>query len=242
MKTGSIYIIKNNINDKVYIGQTTMTVRERFMCHMKPSTAKQREGYKLYNAVLKYGKDNFYYEILEELIPLDKINDKEIYYIKEYNSYNKGYNSTPGGDGRIFNKLNNEEEILELAKSGMKEIDIAEKYNVNPVTINRLLHRLDFSYYSNITKEQLKKLIDTGMSNQEIADELKLCKKHISRLRVQYGLSAYNKRSDVNKDFDYINFIKDFESGMKKELLCKKYDITRTTAYRYYKNYSECRD
>lgn len=45
MRTGSIYIIKNDINEKVYVGQTTMTVHERFMTHMKPSTTKQRSGY-----------------------------------------------------------------------------------------------------------------------------------------------------------------------------------------------------
>ena len=59
MRTGSIYIIKNNINEKVYIGQTTMTVHERFMMHMKPSTTKQRSGYKLYMAVKKYGKEHY---------------------------------------------------------------------------------------------------------------------------------------------------------------------------------------
>ena len=51
MKVGSIYIIKNKINDKVYIGQTTMTVHERFMVHLKPSTQKIRRNYKLYNAI-----------------------------------------------------------------------------------------------------------------------------------------------------------------------------------------------
>lgn len=55
MRTGSIYIIKNTVNDKVYIGQTTMTVHERFMVHMKPSTAKLKRNCKLYNAVTKYG-------------------------------------------------------------------------------------------------------------------------------------------------------------------------------------------
>jgi len=40
MRTGSIYIIKNTINDKVYIGQTTMTVHERFMSHKKPCVLK----------------------------------------------------------------------------------------------------------------------------------------------------------------------------------------------------------
>lgn len=58
-QTGSIYIIRNKINDKVYIGQTTMTVHERFMYHLKPSVHKKRGTYKIYNAMAKYGKKIF---------------------------------------------------------------------------------------------------------------------------------------------------------------------------------------
>lgn len=56
----SIYIIKNTINNKVYIGQTSQSVDERFREHMKPSTIKKRGNYKIYNAIEKYGKENFY--------------------------------------------------------------------------------------------------------------------------------------------------------------------------------------
>lgn len=72
VRTGSIYIIKNTVNDKVYIGQTTTTVHERFMAHMKPSTSKMRHTYKLYNAILKYGADKFYVETLLENIPISE--------------------------------------------------------------------------------------------------------------------------------------------------------------------------
>ena len=79
MKIGSIYIIKNYINDKVYIGQTTMTVRERFMTHMKPSICKRTPTRKLYNAINKYGRENFYYEILEENVPLKYLMKKKFF-------------------------------------------------------------------------------------------------------------------------------------------------------------------
>ena len=59
MKTGTIYIIKNKINDKVYIGQTTSDIKTRFNCHCKKSTINNRH-YKIYNAMKKYGKENFY--------------------------------------------------------------------------------------------------------------------------------------------------------------------------------------
>ena len=40
MKTGIIYIIKNRLNDKVYIGQTTTDIKTRFNQHCKNSTLK----------------------------------------------------------------------------------------------------------------------------------------------------------------------------------------------------------
>lgn len=67
MRKYSIYIIKNKINSKVYIGQTCQSPHERFMQHMKPSVCKQRGTYKIYNAINKYGKENFYYEVLEKI-------------------------------------------------------------------------------------------------------------------------------------------------------------------------------
>ena len=112
MKTGQIYIIKNKINNKVYIGQTTTNYKTRFIQHCKPSCVRTRH-YKLYNAIKKYGKDNFYIELLETNIPIDKLNEKEISYIEEYNSFNKGYNATKGGDGRTINKQYDEEKHLE---------------------------------------------------------------------------------------------------------------------------------
>ena len=149
MKVGSIYIIKNKINDKVYIGQTTMTVHERFMVHLKPSTQKIRRNYKLYNAISKYGRKNFYVETLENNVPINELNEREIYYIALYNSYYNGYNSTKGGDGRIINKIENEDILLSLAKSGIVAEDIAKHLNVNKATVFRTLHKLGFYYHAN---------------------------------------------------------------------------------------------
>lgn len=68
MRTGSIYIIKNTVNPKVYIGQTTMSVKERFAAHKKPVTRKKRSSYKLYNAMNKYSVENFYVETLKKIL------------------------------------------------------------------------------------------------------------------------------------------------------------------------------
>ena len=90
---GSIYIIRNTINDKVYIGQTVQSLATRFLNH---KMASRTEDTKFYRAIRKYGEDNFYIELLETVDYKD-LNDREKYWIKYYNSYYNGYNSTLGG-------------------------------------------------------------------------------------------------------------------------------------------------
>ena len=41
----------------------------------------------IHKAILKYGKENFTLEVIEE-IDSTKLNDREKYWIKYYNSYN----------------------------------------------------------------------------------------------------------------------------------------------------------
>lgn len=159
MKTGLIYIIKNDVNNKVYIGQTTTDIHTRFNQHCKKSTIKNRH-YKLYNAIKKYGKNHFYCEILESNVPISQLNNKEIYYIEQYDSYYKGYNSTKGGDGRTINKHYEEKQIIEMYKNGKSLNEIAKLYNVSSATISRCLKKLnihtrhDGNKYESFNKDQ----------------------------------------------------------------------------------------
>ena len=96
-----IYIIKNKINDLVYIGQS-IDIQRRWSIHWglgKKDANPNRLEYnnQIHTAMRKLGRENFYMEILEEC-PKEKLNEKEIYWIKFYNSYKKGYNGTEGGE------------------------------------------------------------------------------------------------------------------------------------------------
>ena len=88
---GYIYIIKNNFNDKVYIGQTTKTIKERYKQH-----TLSKDNSAIHKSMRKHGIENFYVLEIEEC-PNEKLNEREIYWIKYYNSYNVGYNMTKGG-------------------------------------------------------------------------------------------------------------------------------------------------
>ena len=80
-----------------YIGQTVRTIEER--AGKDGSRYLKDSNTKFANAIKKWGWDAFECEILEEGIQTqEKLNEAEIKYIAEYDSYNNGYNSTIGGE------------------------------------------------------------------------------------------------------------------------------------------------
>ena len=92
-----IYQIINDINDKVYIGKTQRSLEERFQEHCKDAYKERIEKRPLYDAIQKYGVEHFHIELLEETT---KPEEREIFWIKEKQSYENGYNATLGGDGK----------------------------------------------------------------------------------------------------------------------------------------------
>jgi hypothetical protein len=47
----------------------------------------------------KYGKEHFFIELIEEC-PIEKLNEREQYWIAKKDTYHNGYNATIGGDGK----------------------------------------------------------------------------------------------------------------------------------------------
>ena len=122
---GYIYCITNLINSKRYVGKTTDTIEERFKKHCQDSKKKRCEKRPLYRAFIKYGIENFIIEELEYVEDDNQLSNKEIYWIKELETYgSKGYNASKGGDGTILYDHN---EILEFARLGYTCKQISEK-------------------------------------------------------------------------------------------------------------------
>lgn len=95
-----IYIIKNYINNKVYIGQTTKTLNERIHAY-KTEIFHSKHERPIIRAMRKYGFENFYFEILEDNIKTQKeLDEREKYYIQKYQSLcsQNGYNIELGGN------------------------------------------------------------------------------------------------------------------------------------------------
>lgn len=96
-----IYIIRNSINNKVYIGRST-DIHRRWTTHLHD--ARCGENSKIHIAMRVIGIDNFYLEVLEEC-PVEKLNEREQYYIEKYDSWHNGYNN--GNSSNFLNGENN---------------------------------------------------------------------------------------------------------------------------------------
>jgi group I intron endonuclease len=92
MGFGIIYKVTNKINGKVYIGQTVRGLHER---RRKHNYSKQVCHF--HNAIRKYGKDSFKWEVLEECDTPNELNEMEFHYIEQFNSIEEGYNMVSGG-------------------------------------------------------------------------------------------------------------------------------------------------
>lgn len=95
-----IYKITNRINNHSYIGLST-DIETRWKYHKDPYNWKREPNKVLYQAMQKYGLQNFKFEVLEEC-KVEELSQKEKYYIALYDTYNHGYNSTSGGEDNKY--------------------------------------------------------------------------------------------------------------------------------------------
>lgn len=124
LKSYCVYMHKNKINQKVYIGQTCQPPERRW---------KKGQGYKncthFYYAIQKYGWDNFEHIIIKQQLTLEQANKLEKALIKKYDAINNGYNIRVGG----HDAPDNHREVICLNTGEIFEslADASEKYLKN---------------------------------------------------------------------------------------------------------------
>lgn len=154
MYRGIIYryfIINNKGKEVSYVGQTCSEKQRRsdFL-----NLNAQYSGNRIENARKKYGPQNFDYEVLEviECRTIEErnmqLNDKEIYYISLFDSYNNGYNNTIGGGGA--NGYEHTEEYKEWQSKKSRELA------KNPEYIRKISEGLS-SHYENNPEARIRK-------------------------------------------------------------------------------------
>lgn len=87
MNKFKVYIIRNDINNKVYIGSTINDLQYRFDGHARQNKSELDRDMK------KYGKDHFAIELIDDSASsIEELDNLENKYIVEYNAIEEGYN------------------------------------------------------------------------------------------------------------------------------------------------------
>lgn len=130
---GYIYIIKNDINDNVYIGQTSRSLEVRWKEHVRHTDQI------IDKAIHKYGIEHFYIEEIEKCED-DALDIREKYWIEQYNSFTYGYNCSSGGQ-QEKEATTRVEEVLLLWEEGLTVNRIVEKTKLNVETVRNYLNK-----------------------------------------------------------------------------------------------------
>jgi group I intron endonuclease len=100
-----VYKITNRVNGKFYIGITRNAPEFRFRQHVNNARYKAKYS-RIAAAIIKYGKENFFVEVLETHSSDEQVKLAEIRLIKEACPH---YNVTLGGDGTTGHTMSEEQ-------------------------------------------------------------------------------------------------------------------------------------
>lgn len=164
---GFIYLVTNIITGHQYVGQTGLTIEQRWKRHCDCVRRNEHPDLPLYKAIKKYGVENFIVSQIEECNN-NLLNEREIYWIKYYDTYNNGYNATIGGE---FIRKYDSQEIVDLFLSGKSRKEVAKiigcsiqavSYNLNAKLDKEYLLRRQY-------EQQAKTLSKTSPNKRAIA-------------------------------------------------------------------------
>ena len=219
MKFGKIYLITNDINSKVYVGQTIQTLNKRFNGHCCYSKSDRSVNMYIKRAIHKYGRDKFHIQLIEEC-PVNILDEREKYWINFYNSYNTGYNLTLGGQDSNYFNINKLENIIDIKKFEQYILEfkplvseVASHFGISKCSVYNLIKRINnpnliLNSYNprkgktieDIDKEELINLYKEGWSILDLVKKYHIRKNKISKfiresgIKVKRGIKGYKHR------------------------------------------------
>lgn len=207
-----IYVHINKKNKKMYIGQTKLKGIERFGLDGQ----RYKGCRKFYNAIKKYGWENFNHIILFENLSKDMADLIEQELIKKYNTTNNGYNINTGGKHYAHN--DETKKILSLNHRGKNNPFYNKKHNKKTLSIisQKSMYRSRKKVINLHTLDVYESLFEaSSCTKQSISKISQHCNinRSISR-REWLFLNDYNILTE-EEILSYMNF-------NKKDNLCKK--------------------
>lgn len=214
-----IYMYENKINHKKYIGQST-NIERRKEEHLKWPSKYSRFDLEL-QAI---GEEQFTFSILEEC-SVDELDEKEIYWIKFYNSKEEGYNLTIGGqnyrgESNPASKLTEEQvrDIIDKLRDTKISIqNLAEEYGVHYNTISEINRCRTWNWLHDY-KKNIRLENQGGLTRGELN-----------------GTATISEQTAIDIIED-IKFSKDSLAGIARKYNLKDsfvYDINRCRTWKY---------
>ena len=134
-----IYKITNKLTKRSYIGQT----KDLFVRWREHTSKASYETMEISKDIQDLGIENFIFEVVEVFDDERLADEKEVYYIALYDTFNNGYNNTKGGKNSFLGyRLDVEiEEIVDYYLNNPKQScrATATHFRVHHETVSRIL-------------------------------------------------------------------------------------------------------
>lgn len=228
-----IYKISNTINDKIYIGQTIDPSRR-----WKEHKRSKENGMLIARALLKYGPDNFNFDVIASCCTLEDANMIEALIISQYDSANisYGYNIDPGGN----TTPRNEETCKKISISSMgkpgtnKGKSFSNEWKNNLSKSNAGKEQLSGRRFSLEVEVEICKLyIEDNKTIYYLAKQFDCCRSLIRdiliRSKIEIRKSNINN-SKLEKELKICSIYK--EGNISKAKLSRQFNCGKTTIRR----------
>lgn len=183
-----IYMYENLINGKKYVGQS-VDIERRHKEHL------YRRELAIEKAIQKYGIENFRFVVLEEC-DYESLDKREMFWIKQQESYPNGYNLNDGGG--VFAGENNgrarltEEDVIEIRlayKNKLRRRTVYEKFK-DKVSFHSFAKVWDGSSWKMVMPEvytpELKEYYSRLASKGELSTGAEFSNEEVLKLRQRY--------------------------------------------------------
>lgn len=210
-----IYKITNKINNKSYIGQSNNIERRKREYFDWNKTSIQY----IDRIIRDLGKENFSFEVLEEC-PLEKLTEREKYYIKKYNSFYDGYNKTKGGQNEYHgNPKVTKEDVINIRnayKNHEQRKNVYELYK-DKLSFSGFCRIWDGSRWKNIMPEiytEENKRFHRDAKGERHSGA-KLSDKEVLEIRKRYEKETASQIWEDYKDLYTLGSFKHILTGVK---------------------------
>lgn len=194
---GFIYLIKNTINSKCYVGQTIQkNVKNRWRAH------KNLHGTILYYAFAKHGIDNFEFSVITEA-PNEQLDEREITEIETRNTVTPyGYNIESGGNSRKIVHIE--------SRSKMREAKLGEKnFNFGKPRTEETRSRIGLAHMGLTHTEETKALISSKKKGTHVGENNPFFNRtHTPETKAKIGTAVdkYTKDGELLETFTTVTF------------------------------------